>query len=891
MHTDTTLKQLKALFVPGTGFVEIRTFKRIAEQGDRLFEGEQFWLDTATIDADFAKLPDLLAIPNGEIYVGANPRTDRVGTKDSVKVITACYTDLDLKTEDPQAVFQKVMTRPLPPNFVVHSGGGLHLYWLIKPTELKDAWLSAQRGILESFLPFGADKKIASDEARVLRLAPYPNRKKGEVRPTAILLDNSASRYTLDRVMSAYPFHQVQTRNVQMAANADQFSGVLGYKTLQFMRYGAAEGSRNGTLFYAACDMAGNNIPEDVTIATLMPSAITSGLGVREVETTVRSAYSKPREPVLKISRSSMPPSKAAQMTEDKIAQAHGFPDASYGDGPTPSEKPAPPPAPSVSQPPETMPPMLAPEMDMREELANYRWTTDLMRANDKGEVKRVKLMLNADEILNCITRKTGEWPRRLCDLIFVPGRDGAPRVLTTHNQLFAWLMSFFEINWTDGVVSATNGDERTPVDQGKFFEFCRQNAKHVYDSIAPYPHCPSRPDTYYFAYELSDDNDASFNELISRFNPETELDRQLLIAALLTPGWGGPPGARPAFLLMSEHGPGSGKTATAEAIIQTWQDEPFTISATERNWDRARGRFLSDSALLQRCVLIDNVKSELGGNELEQLITGTVIDGHKLHVGHMSRPNLFTWFITMNSPTLSKDLAERAIIIRIGSQKHDVDFKSWSMKFIEERRPYLITSILKRLKRDVPDYVLPSQFNDRWVAWRNEVLAKVTPNVEALKTVMKEVLTRRGQYNAELDDATHIYGEVLQLLKEKHIDPNTSYVKIQAEVLCRRIMERVNKDIKSVKGATLFLKKYLKVPPLTCLERDTSERGRCIWYLYKGPMTTLRRPNQQITAYESAPEDVDLYRDRPGGRGSGGGGSEDGRQQVEQAGLQYPPG
>lgn len=846
MNPTEALRQLQSLFLPRTGFIEVRAFTRLVDQGDRLEGGQQWWLDTSNIEAEFAKLPDLMAIPNGEVYVGANPRSSQDGSKESVKVMTACYTDLD-KVDDVEGTFEKVMKRPLPPNFVVRSGGGLHLYWLIKPTELKDAWTAGQRGILEAFRLMGADRTVAGDESRVLRLVPYPNRKKGLIRPTSILQNNSQGRYTLDQIMAAYPYHEIQTRNLEMAKNADQFIGVLGYKTLGFIRHGAADGERNKTLFHAACDMAGNGIPADVATSMLIPSAVASGLGVREVETTVKSAYGKPREPVLKVrSVTAIPPSEAAQLPE------------------TPRAEPSPPPAivnmvlppkPSPMQPPTAMPPLQMPKMDMREELANYKWSFDV-----QSESRR-RVVLGADDILNKVQSKTGEWPRRLADLLFVPGRDGSPRILTTHNQYFAWLMSFFEINWTDSEVTSTNGDERSPVDQGKFYEYCRQNTKHVYDSIAPYPHYPLRADTYYFNYELADDDDASFNEFIARFNPETDLDRKLLIAAMLTCGWGGPPGARPLFALMSTHGPGSGKTATAEAIIQIWQNQPFTISATERNWERARGRFLSDSALQQRCVLIDNVKSILGGNELESLITGANIDGHKLHVGNMSRPNLFTWFVTVNSPTFSPDLCQRAVVIQIGKQKHDEDFKAWSMKFVEERRPYLINSCMKLLRKRTDDVKLDPVLNDRWVGWRNEVLTKIAPDAVTLSAIQKEILTRRGQYNAEIDDAKHIYVELMQLLKENNIDPNTAYCKIQAEVLCRRIMDRVNKDLKSVSGAALFLKRYLSVPPLTVLERDASNRGRCIWYLYKGPMTTLKRPTDQISLYGNIPDDVNLYR------------------------------
>jgi hypothetical protein len=68
---------------------------------------------------------------------------------------------------------------PTPvPSLVVNSGYGLHAVSLFRdPSRDKARWRAIQQAIVRSFADYGADPACAPDEARVLRLVPYPNRK------------------------------------------------------------------------------------------------------------------------------------------------------------------------------------------------------------------------------------------------------------------------------------------------------------------------------------------------------------------------------------------------------------------------------------------------------------------------------------------------------------------------------------------------------------------------------------------------------------------------------------------------------------------------------------------------------------------------------------------
>lgn len=73
----------------------------------------------------------------------------------------------------------------------------------------------------------------------------------------------------------------------------------LSRRTRNYIHHGdtTPEGSRNNELFNACCDMAGNGFTENETRNTVFAVAQSSGLEPREIETTIRSAYSQKRTP------------------------------------------------------------------------------------------------------------------------------------------------------------------------------------------------------------------------------------------------------------------------------------------------------------------------------------------------------------------------------------------------------------------------------------------------------------------------------------------------------------------------------------------------------------------------------------------------------------------
>lgn len=183
-------------------YLELRAFPRVAAGKARATQ--HF---SAIANPNLTEMSDWLQQQHElrhEIYVGVNPRSVRRGTKDAVRIYTVCFADIDLgkvgaRWDDVLAIL------PLHPSLVVFSGGGVHVYWCCSISD-RAVWESVQRGIFTLLEKFGADKAVVGDEARVLRLVPYPNRKGVLPIPTRIISADSRIRYTADQLKRAFPW-------------------------------------------------------------------------------------------------------------------------------------------------------------------------------------------------------------------------------------------------------------------------------------------------------------------------------------------------------------------------------------------------------------------------------------------------------------------------------------------------------------------------------------------------------------------------------------------------------------------------------------------------------------------------------------------------------------
>lgn len=188
---------------PDGQHIELRAFRE-TEQAP----GASFWIQSpAQIEGGLAWAEAMYA-GGYAVYLGQNPRAESPGTKENVKQVMAAYADVDLyKTDKTRAEFDAFVASdalPLKPSLIVNSGGGLQVIYLFAPSEDKALWLGVQEKLKVIFDDFGAGHEVVTDEARVLRLTPFANRKLPDnPRPTEIEYLNDRELLTLAKTAEA----------------------------------------------------------------------------------------------------------------------------------------------------------------------------------------------------------------------------------------------------------------------------------------------------------------------------------------------------------------------------------------------------------------------------------------------------------------------------------------------------------------------------------------------------------------------------------------------------------------------------------------------------------------------------------------------------------------
>jgi hypothetical protein len=114
------------------------------------------------------------------IYMGVATRRDRTsGRLDNCATLNAVFAEIDFKSMGADDASTRLNAFPLQPSLVIHSGGGLHVYWLLEePIDLStDDGRDLARHLLAALAHrIGAD--VASAEpARILRVPDTLNHK------------------------------------------------------------------------------------------------------------------------------------------------------------------------------------------------------------------------------------------------------------------------------------------------------------------------------------------------------------------------------------------------------------------------------------------------------------------------------------------------------------------------------------------------------------------------------------------------------------------------------------------------------------------------------------------------------------------------------------------
>jgi hypothetical protein len=431
------------------------------------------------------------------------------------------------------------------------------------------------------------------------------------------------------------------------------------------------------------------------------------------------------------------------------------------------------------------------------------------------------KVHISIHEMYQDLSDLTGGFP------VVVSGglcyQDGAElHPLATPAALFAWINKYADVYWQRGGVT-----------KEEFFEGLRQTATK-YDWATPYAHFPEIEGVLYTCKRFKATNTGALKKLVARFAPATVLDRQLILALILTLFWGGPPGKRPTFVITSADATDKNKVAKLVGGVISVR--------THADPDRVLAGLLSPSALPLRVVLIDNVKTyRLSSEFIESLITCENISGHKLYHGHATRPNFLTWVITVNGPSFSKDMSDRSIVIQLERFKPSPRWFTETVAFIEANRAAIVADVRWHLQQPAK----PMQRADRWPVWADQVLSKL----DEPDALLQQLEERRAEIDEDDQDAEDTVAHIRACIKAKlpSFNPETGRVRIPALVAAR--MVRDLKTTMTDRQAALYLKQLGH--PRLHYYNDGKERG----YNWIGDKADENMPpTMAVLSYEPRP-------------------------------------
>jgi hypothetical protein len=318
---------------------------------------------------------------------------------------------------------------------------------------------------------------------------------------------------------------------------------------------------------------------------------------------------------------------------------------------------------------------------------SNWEWV------EGGSQNKPVKQGVPIKDICADLYPLTDGLPKRVDNLLFVPGDAYRPRYLETAPQLFAWLDAQFFVNW---------GRASDMISQERLLAHLQETADR-FDAIECYPHWPPIPGAYYLHPPLPATNGQYLESFVNFFSPYTDTDRDLIRAFVMSLAWGGPAGARPAWLFTApeddpEGGRGVGKSICI-GLCGELVGGMLEISPSE-DIVAIKKRLLSPAARTLRLARIDNIKTyRFSWADLEALITSPVISGHRMYKGEGRRPNTLTWALTLNGASLSKDLAKRVIVVTLRRPTYRPTWEQEVRAYIAAYRWHILNDIRLRLQ------------------------------------------------------------------------------------------------------------------------------------------------------------------------------------------------
>jgi hypothetical protein len=410
---------------------------------------------------------------------------------------------------------------------------------------------------------------------------------------------------------------------------------------------------------------------------------------------------------------------------------------------------------------------------------------------------------------------------------------------------LLAWINHFAQVHW------ARSG---SAVSKEEFYHGLYQLA-YRYEWASAYPHFPPLANVLYTCPAPQPNRTGALDELVTRFTPASSEDWALIKAAFLTPFWGGPPGTRPMFVVVSgvendsNEGRGVGKTTLVEMVGRLVGGYISVHPSAGDKGDRMISDLLSPLGQQKRALLIDNLKTTRFSNEIyESMVTASEVNGHHMYKGLGSRPNYLTWFVTVNGAAASKDIAQRSVVIKLGRPTYHRDWAAQTLALIDGRRNDLLADIAWLFAQPP----MPISQVDRWGPWTVEVLGRVgRPSGLLVATIG----ARRQEIDADDQEATLVIDHIGACIRSVGFNPDVFRIWIPSLQLIAWI-QRLRPDMKASQVSHLLGRLGQRL--------SYSRTGRARGYVWTGPHAGPEGPIRDITNTPDVGRTQTLWQQHP---------------------------
>jgi hypothetical protein len=416
-------------------------------------------------------------------------------------------------------------------------------------------------------------------------------------------------------------------------------------------------------------------------------------------------------------------------------------------------------------------------------------------------------------EIIASLLKQTGDWPRCVGEVPFVHDSEHGIGYLLKQAALFGWAhRELGTVQWSQATGCVTKEE---------FFAELKRTATK-YRAVETLPHFPPRENTYYAHEPVKPGDGETLRTLLSRFNPATPIDGDLIQALFVSAFWGGPGGMRPCFVITADDGRGSGKTALLRALGHL-VGGAFEIGVAD-SIEAIKKRLLTPSTFSKRLVLGDNIKANRYSNgDLEGIVTAAEISGHQMYVGEATRPNTLLYSFTLNGPSFSRDMSQRSINIKVAKPVYDPLWWEKTAEFIDQNRATLLGDIAAFF--DLPAVKLDKC--SRWGAWEKDVLARLPEPSDAQRVIAERQEAIDGD-TEECNVIEDYFGQ--QLAKYGYGEEDS--VHIPSKVAATWMSEAMNERV-STTAMSRTIGQYAKEGDLKYLSINPSRaHGRgLLWY------------------------------------------------------------